>query len=116
MNERNFKNLNVLPSSVYEVEMVKSEVIQKESIFVGFFFLQYAKLTMLQLFNNFFQLFCDSQKYELIEMDSLYMALSEHKGEELIRPEIKLWEMNRENDGGDDFKTEEHYNPPPKLL
>ena len=113
VNERNFKNLNVLPSSIYEVEMVKSEVNHKEPIIVGFFILQYAKLTMLQLFYIFFQLFCDSQKYELIEMDtdSLYMALSEDKIEDLIRPEMKLmWEMNRENDCRDDFRADEHYN------
>ena len=92
--------------------MVKSEVNHKEPIIVGFFILQYAKLTMLQLFYNFFQLFCDSQKYELIEMDtdSLYMALSEDKVE-LIRPEMKLMlEMNRENDCRDDFRADEHYN------
>ena len=71
----------MLPSSTYEVETVKSEVIHKEPIIVGFFILQYAKLTMLQLFYKFLQLFCDSQKYELIEMDtdSFYMTLSEDK-------------------------------------
>ena len=92
--------------------MVKPEVNHKEPIIVGFFILQYAKLTMLQLFYNFLQLFCDSQKYELIEMDtdSLFMALSEDKVE-LIRPEMKLmWEMNRENDCRGDFRADEHYN------
>ena len=50
VNKRNFKNLNVLPSSIYEVEMVKPEVNHKEPIIVGFFILQYGKLTMLQMF------------------------------------------------------------------
>ena len=116
-NKRNFKNLNVLPSSIYEAEMVKSEVTPKEPITVGFFILQYAKLTMLQLFYNFFQLFCDSQKYELIERyrHSLYIALSDDKVEELIRPEMKLmWEMKRENDCRDDFRADEHYNQFPR--
>ena len=113
VNERNFKNLNVLPSSIYEAELVKSEVNHKEPLIVSFFILQYAKLTMLQLFYNFFQLLCGSQKYELIEMDtdSLYKALSEDKVEELIRPEMELmWEINRENDCRDDFRADEHYN------
>ena len=117
VNERNFKNMNLLPSSIYEVEMVKSEVNHKEPIIVGFFILQYAKLTRLQLFYKFFQLFCDSQKYEQIEMDtdSLYMALSEDKVEGLIRPEMKLmWEINRENDRRDEFRADEHYNFFPK--
>ena len=50
VNERKFKNLNVHPASIYELEVVKSEVNQKEPIIVGFFILQYAKLTMLRLF------------------------------------------------------------------
>ena len=53
VNERIFKNLNVLPSSVYEVEMVKSEVNHKEPIIVGFFILLYAKPTVRQLFHFF---------------------------------------------------------------
>ena len=90
-----------------------SQVNHKEPIIVGFFILQYAKLTMLQLFYNFFQLSCYSQKYELIEMDtdSLYMTLSEDKVEELIKQEMKLmWEMNRGNDCRDEFRADEHHN------
>ena len=54
LNEWNFKNLNVLPSALHEVEMVNSEVNHKETIIVGFFILQFAKLTMLQLLYNLF--------------------------------------------------------------
>ena len=50
VNDRNFKNLNLLPSYIYDVEMIKSKVNQKEPILVGFLFLQNAKLTMLELF------------------------------------------------------------------
>ena len=85
VNERNFKNLNLLPSYIYEVEIVKSKVNHKEPIIVGFLILRYAKLTTLQLF-YVFQLFCDPQKYELIEMDtdSPYMGLTESKVEESL--------------------------------
>ena len=81
--EQKYKILNVLPSSIYEVEMFKSEVNHKEPIIVGFFILQYANLTTLRLFYNFFQLLCESQKYELVEKDtdSLYMAEREDKVE-----------------------------------
>ena len=119
VNERSFKNLIVLLSSIYEDENVKSEVNHKEPIIVGFPILQYGKLTMLHLFYNFFQLFRDSQKYELIEMDtdSLYMALCEDKVEELKIPEMKLmWEMNRENNCRDDFRADERYNFPPETV
>ena len=53
----------------------------KEPIIVVFFILQYAELTVLQLKYNFFFIFCDENKYKLIEMvtDSLYMALSEEE-------------------------------------
>ena len=83
VNEQKYKILNVLPSSIYEVEMFKSEVNHKEPIIVGFFILQYANLTTLKLFYNFFQLLCECQKYELIEKDtdSLYMAEREDKVE-----------------------------------
>ena len=109
VNYRIFQNLNVIPSSIFEVEMVKSEVEHKEPIIVGFFILEYAKLKMLQLFDNGFQVFCDPQKYELIEMDtdSLYMALSEANVEDFIRPEMKLlWQMTRENDCRKDFRAD----------
>ena len=85
VNEWTFKNLKVLPSSIYEVEVVKSEVNHKEPIIVGFFILQYAKLTMLQLFYKFFQPLCDFQKYEQIEIitnsssDSLKCELKQHR-------------------------------------
>ena len=113
VNKKDFKNLIVLPSSIYEVEMVLSEVNHKETIILGFFILQYAKLTILQQFYNFFQVFCDSQTYEPIGMDtdSLYMALSGDKVEDFITPEMKLiWEMNREKDCRDDFRADERYN------
>ena len=70
----------MLSSSIHEDEMN-----QKEPISVGFVILQCAKLTMLLILCNFFQRFCDPQKYELIEMDT-DMAVSEEKVEEFIRP------------------------------
>ena len=45
----------------------------KEPIIVGFFILQYAKLTILELYYNFCDKFCDVKKFEELEMftDSL---------------------------------------------
>ena len=99
--------------------MVKSEVEHREPIIVGLFILQYAKLTELQLFYKFSEQFCDPQKYELIKMDtdSLYMALSEEKVADLIRPEMKIqWQMNRENDCREDIRGDEHYGFFPRNL
>ena len=44
-----FKRYNHITDQLYEVELVKSEIEQKEPIIVGFFILQYAKLRMLKL-------------------------------------------------------------------
>ena len=78
INSRFFKSLNELPDQIYELELSKTHIKHKEPIIVGFFLLQYAKLTTLQLKYNFISSFCDRNKYELIEMDtdSPYMALS----------------------------------------
>ena len=59
-----FKRLNDITDEMYEVELVKSEIEHREPITVGFFFLQYAKLRMLELYYNFLEKFCDTDKYE----------------------------------------------------
>ena len=106
INNKFFKSLNELSQDIYEVELNKTRIIHKEPIIVGFFILQYAKLTMLQLKYNFFSTFCDKNKYELIEMDtdSLYMALSEERLDKIIRPEMQsLWYWMRQSDCSDNF-------------
>ena len=69
-----FRRLNYITDQVYEVELVKSEFEHREPINVGFFIFQYAKLRMLELHYIFFKKFCDTDKYEELEMDtdSLY--------------------------------------------
>ena len=47
INNKVFKRLNCINNNLYEVELAKAEVEQKEPIIVGFFILQYAKLRML---------------------------------------------------------------------
>ena len=74
-----FKRLNFLTDQLYEVEFVKLEIEHREPIIVGFLILQYATLRILELYYNFCKKFCDTEKYEELEMDtdSLYLALSE---------------------------------------
>ena len=82
----------------FGVELVKSEIEHREPIIVGFFILQYAKLKMLELCYNFSEKFCDTEKYEELEMDtdSLYLALSEENLEDIILPEKRNeWEAIR---------------------
>ena len=55
----------------------------------GLLFLQNARHRMLELYYFFFKKFCDTDKYEELEMDtdSIYLALSEENLEDLILPE-----------------------------
>ena len=88
------------------MELVKSEIEHREPIIVGFFILQYAKLRMLELYYNFFKKFCDTDKYEELEMDtdSLYLALSEENLEDVIFPQKRAeWDQLRSKDCNDKF-------------
>ena len=89
INSKMFRRLNHITDQLYEVELVKLETEHREPKIVGFFFLQYAKQRMLELYYNFFKKFCDTDKYEELEMDtdSLYLALSEQNLEDVILPE-----------------------------
>ena len=91
---------------MYEVELVNSENEQREPIIVGFFILQYAQLRVLELFYNFLKKFCDTKKYEELEMDtdSLYSTLSEENLEDVILPEERNeWEATLSRDCTDRF-------------
>ena len=101
INSKLFKRLDQVNNSLYEVELTKTEIEHKEPIIVGFFFLQHAKLRMLELYYNFFTRFCDVNKFEELEMDtdSLYLALAEKELEDCIRPEMRAeWQMLPSND------------------
>ena len=106
INSKLFKRLNHLTDQLYEVELVKSEIEHREPIIVVFFILQYAKLRMLELYYNVFKKFCDTDKYEELEVDtdSLYLALSEKNLEDDIFPEKRAeWDKLRSKVCTDDF-------------
>ena len=97
INEPLFKRLNTVEKDLYEVELLKSTIEHREPIIVGFFILQYAKLRMLELYYNFFDKFCDVNKFEELEMDteSLYLALAEEHLYDCIKPDKRAaWEKN----------------------
>ena len=91
IKKRLFKRPNFITDQLYEIELVNSEIEHRGPIDVGFFILQYAKLRMLELYYKFFKKFCDTEKYEELEMDtdSLYLALSEENWKDIILPEKK---------------------------
>ena len=106
INSKMFKRPNQITDQLYEVELVKSEIEHREPIIVGFFILQYAKLRMLELYYNFFKKFCDTDKYEELEMDtdSPYLALSDESLEDVIVPEKRAdWDQLRSKGCNDNF-------------
>ena len=109
INSKQFKKVDHLNNSLYEIELAKAQIEHKEPIIVGFFILQYAKLRMLELYYNFFTRFCDANKFEELEMDtdSLYPALAEKELEDCLRPEMRTeWQRLRSNDCVDDFPAD----------
>ena len=105
-NNKRFMDLNFITDQLYEVEHVKPEIEHREAIIVGFFILQYAKLRMLELYCNFFKKFCDSEKYEELEMDTdfLYLVLSEKNSEDIILPgKRNEWKTKRSRGCTDSF-------------
>ena len=118
INSKMFKRLNHITDQLYEVELVKPKIEHREPKIVGFFILQSAKQRMLELYYNFIRKFCDTDKYEELEMDtdSLYLALSEENLEDVIFPE-KRAERNqlRSKDCTDNFTANATDNFSPEL-
>ena len=95
--------------SLYELELARAQIEDKELIIVGFFILQYAKPRMLELYYNFFTKLCDVSKFEELEMDtdSLYLALAEKELEDCRRPEMRAeWQKLQSNGCVDNFTAD----------
>ena len=106
INSKMFKWPYHITDQMYEVELIKSKIEHREPIIVRFFMLQYAKLGMLELYYNFIKKFCDTDKYEKLEMDtdSFQLALSEESLEDVILPKKRAeWDQLRFEDCTDNF-------------
>ena len=56
INTKLFKRLDHINDQLFEVELAKAEIEHREPIIFGFFILQYAKLRLLELYYNFFEI------------------------------------------------------------
>ena len=54
INNEKFQRLGYINDQLYDKELAKCEIQHIEPLNVGFFILQYAKLRMLELYDNFF--------------------------------------------------------------
>ena len=106
INTKFSKRLDHINDPLYEVELAKAEIEHREPIIVDFFILQYANIRILELNYNFFERFCDVNKFEELEKDtdSLYLALFEKELNDCIREESKTeWELMRTEGCNNDF-------------
>ena len=106
INSKFFKRINHITDQLYEVEFVKPEIEHREPNIVGFFILQSAQLRMFDLYYNFFKKFCDTDKYEELEMDTdfIHIDLSEEDLEDAILPQRRVeWDQLRYKDCTDNF-------------
>ena len=113
INRKFIKHLDYINHQLYEVELANAEIEHREPIIVGLFLLQYAKLRMLELYYNFFERFCDVNKFEELEMDtdSLYLAVSEKDLYDCIREKSKVeWKLMRTKDCKDVLTNNETTN------
>ena len=107
MNRKMLKRLVYITDHWSAVQLVKSEIDHKEPMIVGFF-LECAKLTMLEFFQNFFDKYCDVAKSEELEVatDSLFLILTEQYLYHCIRSTLeKECTSLQSRDCTDDFSA-----------
>ena len=91
VNDRRFRQLDIVLDDAYEIEMSKKTVTYAQPIHVGFFVLQYAKMRILQLYYDFINIYVERPLFQYCEMDtdSAYLALAGETVDALVTPELR---------------------------
>ena len=91
VNNRRFRQLDVVVDDAYEIEMSKRTVTYALPIHVGFFVLQYAKMRMLQFYYDFIDRYVERPLFQYCEMDtdSAYLALADESVDALVTPALR---------------------------
>ena len=86
INSCNLKKLEIISDKSYEVEMYKSQIKMDNPIQISFFILQYAKLQMLEFYDDCLVRYLHPNYFELTEADSdgMYMTLNEESMDNCI--------------------------------
>ena len=70
VNDRRFRQLDIVVDDTYEIEMNKKTVKYSLPVHVGFFVLQYAKMRMLQLYYDFINIYMERPLFQYCKMDT----------------------------------------------
>ena len=91
VNDRRFRQLDVVVEDAYEIEMNKKTVTYTLPVHVGFFVLQYAKMRMLQFYYDFIDRYLERPLFQYCETDtdSAYLALAAESVDALVTPELR---------------------------
>ena len=87
INNKRFRQLDVVTEDAYEIEMNKSVVKYTLPLHIGFFVYQYAKLRMLQFYYDFVDRYVERPLFQYCEKDtdSAYIALAGESIDGLVR-------------------------------
>ena len=90
INNKRFRQLDVVTDDAYEIEMNKSVVKYTLPLHIGFF--QYAKLRMLQFYYDFVDRYVERTLFQYCEMDtdSAYIALAGESVDGLARTDRRV--------------------------
>ena len=92
VNDRRFRQLDVVVDDAYEIEMNKKTVTYALPVHEGFFVLLYAKLCMLQFYYDFFMnRYLESPLFQYCEMEtySAYLVLASESVDDLVTRELR---------------------------
>ena len=86
--DNHFYDMAELPDGYYEVETTKKKINLDLPIHISFFILNYAKLRMLEFYNDFLDYYLHREVFELLEvdMDSNYLGITVENVDDLIKP------------------------------
>ena len=92
INNKRFRQLDVVTDDAYEIEMNKSVVKYTLPLHIGFFVYQYAKLRMLQFYYDFVDRYVERPLFQYCEMDtdSAYIALAGESIDGLVRTDRRV--------------------------
>ena len=70
INNRRFRQLDIVVDDAYEIEMNKNTVTYALSVNVGFFILQYANMRMLQFYYDLINRYMERPLFQYFDMDT----------------------------------------------